>query len=256
MTRKHKPGSQPGNGPAQRAMTREHKINIVLEAWAPPPEQLDKCRRDLEAQFDLAEAAQRKAAQREAAQREAAQRKAAQRKTDRDKQIEAALDMLVPLQDERERCRAHIEEVLDLMASADRAAEHGVTKKALSDYRDVLVQFRARSKRSADAGVPLAFRLDAIDHAIKWLDHWSPPPSALKQRHAVALAYELATRWGMKTLVSRKGKWHQLAQILYGDREADLYRQVQTFAKMRRVRSRRTKVRSRRKPQVRSHRKP
>jgi hypothetical protein len=137
-----------------------------------------------------------------------------------------------------------------------RAAEHGVTKKALSDYRDVLVQFRARSKRAADAGVPLAFRLDAIDRALEWLDHWSPPPSALNQRHAVALAYELATRWGMKTLVSRKGKWHQLAQILYGDREADLYRQVQTFAKMRRVRSRRTKVRSRRKPQVRSYRKP
>jgi hypothetical protein len=110
---------------------------------------------------------------------------------------------------------------------------------------------------SEKVGVPLAFRLDAIDHAIEWLDHWSPPPSALKQHHAVALAYELATSWGMKTLVSRKGKWHQLSQILYGDREADLYRQVQTFAKMRRVRSRRTtKVRSRRKPQVRSHRKP
>jgi hypothetical protein len=77
----------------------------------------------------------------------------------------------------------------------------------LSHYRDVLVQFRARSKRAADAGVPLAFRLDAIDRAIEWLDHWSPPPSALKQRHAVALAYELATRWGMKILVSRKGKW-------------------------------------------------
>jgi hypothetical protein len=41
----------------------------------------------------------------------------------------------------------------------------------------------------------------------------------------------------MKTLVSRKGKWHQLAQILYGDRDADLYRQVQTFAKRRQVRS-------------------
>ena len=116
------------------------------------------------------------------------------------------------------------------MASADRAAEHAVTKKALSDYRDLLVRFRKGSKHSADAGVPLAFRLDAIDHAIEWLDHWSPPPSALKQHHAVALAYELATSWGMKTLVSRKGKWHQLAQILYGDRDADLYRQVQTFA--------------------------
>jgi hypothetical protein len=215
MTRKHKPGSQRGNGPAQ-PMTREHKINMVLEAWAPPPEQLDKCRRDLEEQFDLAEAAQRKAAQREATQRDAAQRKAAERKADRDKQIKAALDLLAPLPDERERCRAHIEEVLDFVVSADRAAEHAVTKKALSDYRDVLVQFRARSKRAADAGLPLAFRLDAIDRAIDWLDHWSPPPSALKQRHAVALAYELATRWGMKTLVSRKG---------YGDREADLYRQ-------------------------------
>jgi hypothetical protein len=187
--------------------------------------------------------------QREAAQREAAQRNAARRKADRDKQINDALDVLAPPPDERERCRAHIEEVLELMASADRAAEHAVTKKALSDYRDLLVRFRKGSKHSADAGVPLAFRLDAIDHAIEWLDHWSPPPSALKQHHAVALAYELATSWGMKTLVSRKGKWHQLAQILYGDRDADLYRQVQTFAKRR-------QVRSRRKPQVRSHRKP
>src|ERR1700683_3499817 len=109
-------------------MTREHKINMVLEAWAPPPEQREKCRRDLEEEFDLAEAAQRRA--------------------DRDKQINDALDVLAPPPDERERCRAHIEEVLDLMASADRAAEHAVTKKALSDYRDVLVRFRAGSKRS------------------------------------------------------------------------------------------------------------
>jgi hypothetical protein len=252
MTRKNEPGSHLGNEAAQRAMTREHKINMVLEAWAPPPEQRDKCRSDLEKQFDLAEAAQREAAQREAAQREAAHRKAAQR----DKQINDALDVLAPPPDERERCRAHIEEVLDLMASADRASEHAVTKKALSDYRGVLVRFRAGSKRAADAHVPLGFRLDAIDHAIKWLDHWSPPPSALKQRHAVALAYELATSWSMETLVSPKGKWHQLAQILCGDRDASLYRQVQTFAKRRQVRSRRTKVRSRRKPQVRSHRKP
>src|SRR5271170_310410 len=223
MTRKHEPGSQLlGNEPAQRAMTREHKINMVLEAWAPPPGQRDKYRRDLEKQFDLAEAAQREAAQREAAQREAADRKAAQRKADRDKQINDALDVLAPPPDERERCRAHIEEVLELMASADRASEHAVTKKALSDYRDVLVRFRAGSKRSADAHVPLGFRLDAIDHAIKWLDHWSPPPSALKQRHAVALAYELATSWSLETLVSRKGKWHQLAQILCGDRDASL----------------------------------
>ena len=129
MTRKHKPGSQLlGNEPAQRAMTREHKINIVLEAWAPPPEQRDKCRRDLEEEFDRAEAAQRKVVQREAAQRNAARRKA-----DRDKQINDALDVLAPQPDERERCRAHIEEVLELMASADRAAEHAVTKKALSD---------------------------------------------------------------------------------------------------------------------------
>jgi hypothetical protein len=60
MTRKNEPGSQLGNEAAQ------HKINMVLEAWAPPPE--DKCRSDLEKQFDLAEAAQREAAQREAAQ--------------------------------------------------------------------------------------------------------------------------------------------------------------------------------------------
>jgi hypothetical protein len=200
MTRKHKPGSQQGNESARRAMAREHKINMVLEAWAPPPEQRDKCRRDLEEQFDLAE----KAAQREAAQRGAVLRNVAQRKADRDKQINDALDVLAPPPDEREPCRAHIEEVLDLMASADRASEHAVTKKALSDYRDVLVRFRAGSKRSADAHVPLGFRLDAIDHAIKWLDHWSPPPSALKQRHAVALAYELATSWSLETLVSRR----------------------------------------------------
>jgi hypothetical protein len=144
MTRKNEPGSHLGNEAAQRAMTREHKINMVLEAWAPPPEQRDKCRSDLEKQFDLAEAAQREAAQREAAQREAAHRKAAQR----DKQIDDALDVLAPPPDERERCRAHIEEVLDLMASADRASEHAVTKKALSNYRGVLVRFRAGRRRS------------------------------------------------------------------------------------------------------------
>jgi hypothetical protein len=140
MTRKHDLGSQLlSNEPAQRVMTREHKINIVLEAWAPPPEQRDKCRRDLEEEFDRAEAA---VVQREAAQREAAQRNAARRKADRDKQINDALDVLAPPPDECERCRAHIEEALELMASADRTAEHAVTKKALSDYRDLLVRFR------------------------------------------------------------------------------------------------------------------
>jgi hypothetical protein len=51
-----------------------------------------------------------------------------------------------------------------------------------------------------------------------------------KQTFAVALAYELLSRWrkGEKIVTTRRKGWWQLAAILYGE-NIDLYRHLRTF---------------------------
>jgi hypothetical protein len=64
-----------------------------------------------------------------------------------------------------------------------------------------------------------------------FLDRPSPPPrrEASRNKAAVAAAYDLLGWWGLKTAVTRGGKWAQLAKILAGDRAVDLFDHLREF---------------------------
>jgi hypothetical protein len=151
----------------------------------------------------------------------------------RDEQITEALKRLNPPAEERAQCQAHVEELFDLMASAERAAEHvRITRKMLRDQRAALRRMRSASNAYLGAGGARGAVERALDFDEEWLTHWSPPSRWLKQQTAVELAYELLSCWNPDGIaVSRESAWHEMATILYGDRTADLFRQLRNFAR-------------------------
>jgi hypothetical protein len=173
----------------------------------------------------------------------------------RKEQITAALDLCAPPPRKRKACREYVEEALDLLDSAGRAVEHArVTKKAISDHAKALRRFEIATDAAIAAGVPLATRppdsllkiklSDLPDDArvlknhpvmrglAAWPRMWEPPSRSLKHRYAVLLAYELLIRWKPDNIVvSRNGRWHQLAAVLFGDPKVNLYRHLFAFQK-------------------------
>jgi hypothetical protein len=59
----------------------------------------------------------------------------------------------------------------------------------------------------------------------------SPPPQrdASRNKAAVAAAYDLLDWWGHKAVVTRGGKWAQLAKILTGELTVDLFDHLREF---------------------------
>ena len=59
----------------------------------------------------------------------------------------------------------------------------------------------------------------------------SPPPrrDASHNKAAVAVAYNLLGWWGHKAVVTRGGKWAQLAKVLTGDLTVDLFDHLREF---------------------------
>ena len=59
----------------------------------------------------------------------------------------------------------------------------------------------------------------------------SPPPrrDASRNKAAVAAAYDLLDWWGHKAVVTRGGKWAQLAKILTGDLTVDMFDHLREF---------------------------
>jgi hypothetical protein len=57
----------------------------------------------------------------------------------------------------------------------------------------------------------------------------SPRRDASRNKLAVAAAHDLLNWWGERTVVSRTGKWAQLAKILAGDMTVDLFDHLREF---------------------------
>jgi hypothetical protein len=190
----------------------------------------------------------------------------------REKQIAAALKLCAPKPHEREACRTHVEKALDVLDSADRVVDRyaKVTKKAINAEFDRVHRSRAAAAAHAARGVPLATRppdnriviiargkngkIKLPDDAklyrvpdvrmrailMDWSRRWNPPSRWLKHKYAVGLAHDLLKEWKPDDIVvSRKGRWHRLAAVLFGDPKAvlsddpkvNLYRHLLAFQK-------------------------
>jgi hypothetical protein len=64
-----------------------------------------------------------------------------------------------------------------------------------------------------------------------FLDKPSRPPrrDAARNKAGVAAAHDLLSWWGHKAVVTRGGKWDQLAKILIGDLTVDLFDHLREF---------------------------
>ncbi len=152
-------------------------------------------------------------------------------------QIIAALELLgpPPPHDHKDR-RRHVEHAVDIMESVRRAAEHAMaTRKLRRAYSAALRKFQNASRAHARAGGSLALKQKWIDHAVavdeEWSAHWHPPSPWLPHKTAVEWAYKLLSRWKPHdVVVSRRGTWHQLSAILFGNPRANLYRHLRAFA--------------------------
>lgn len=155
----------------------------------------------------------------------------------RAEQIAFALEKIAPTASDRDECRRHIEEVLDIVESAGRAAAHAKnTKTRMRHYSAQLKRFLKVSREHAAAGGALAMSLSMVERAVAldaaWSARWSQPSRSLKQECAVAMAYEVLTCYNPEAIVMTPGStWDQLAVIFNGEtRVRSLYRQMQNFA--------------------------
>jgi hypothetical protein len=154
----------------------------------------------------------------------------------RAEQVNAALAIIDPPAEELDSCREHVERLLDIVEGAGRAAQHaGVTKKEMAAKRAALKRLLQVGSGSHVAMALSPSHKRQIACQIDWLDHWSPPSPSVKKEYAVAMAYELLSRWSPDAItVSATGKWNALAATLIGGLGVNLYRQLRKFERDRR----------------------
>jgi hypothetical protein len=160
----------------------------------------------------------------------------------RDRQITVAMQILDPKPRLRERCRAQIVDALDIvdrMGEQQRVAARAATKRSSQAWRSYhraclrLQATRAALERAGwthfgcidpwDIECDLSF---ADPNEENWKrDTWRPPPET-KAHSATRLARWLLDHWGVETALGRKSPWARLAAALYGDLNADLFRQM------------------------------
>jgi hypothetical protein len=168
----------------------------------------------------------------------------------RAQQIRKALELLAPPLSLRAECQHDIGLALDRVETGAAAARSfGVVgskkgKAGLRRYCAALRRLRI-AYHSLDPAIRPWFSLaetayvagkpTVIDREIArveaFLDRPSRPPrrKASRNKAAVAAAYDLLGWWGLKTAVTRGGKWAQLAKILAGDRAVYLFYHLREF---------------------------
>lgn len=168
----------------------------------------------------------------------------------RDQQIRKALELLAPPPGQRRECRHDIGVALDRVehrtatARSFRVARSKKGKEGVRRYYTSLRRLRD-AYRSLDPAIRPWFTLaetayiagkpTVIDREIAiaeaFLARPSPPPrrDASHNKAAVAVAYNLLGWWGHKAVVTRGGKWAQLAKVLTGDLTVDLFDHLREF---------------------------
>ena len=168
----------------------------------------------------------------------------------RDQQIRKALALLAPPSRHRAECLRDIELALDRMergtaaARSFRVAGSKKGKAGLKRYCAALRRLRhahyaldpalrpwfSLAETAYVAGKPTVIDRE-IAIAEAFLAQPSRPPrrDASRNKAAVAAAYDLLDWWGHKTVVTRSGKWAQLAKVLAGDQAVDLFDHLREF---------------------------
>ncbi len=168
----------------------------------------------------------------------------------RDQQIRKALELLAPPPGQRRECRHDIGVALDRVehrtatARSFRVARSKKGKEGVRRYYTSLRRLRD-AYRSLDPAIRPWFSLaetayiagkpTIIDREIAiaeaFLARPSPPPrrDASHNKAAVAVAYNLLGWWRHKAVVTRGGKWAQLAKVLTGDLTVDLFDHLREF---------------------------
>ena len=158
--------------------------------------------------------------------------------------------MLAPPPGQRRECRHDIGVALDRVehrtatARSFRVARSKKGKEGVRRYYTSLRRLRD-AYRSLDPAIRPWFSLaetayiagkpTVIDREIAiaeaFLARPSPPPrrDASHNKAAVAVAYNLLGWWGHKAVVTRGGKWAQLAKVLTGDLTVDLFDHLREF---------------------------
>ena len=168
----------------------------------------------------------------------------------RDQQIRKALELLAPPPGQRRECRHDIGVALDRVehrTATARSFRVGRSKKGKEGVRRYYTSLRRLrdAYRSLDPAIRPWFSLaetayiagkpTVIDREIAiaeaFLARPSPPPrrDASHNKAAVAVAYNLLGWWGHKAVVTRGGKWAQLAKVLTGDLTVDLFDHLREF---------------------------
>lgn len=167
----------------------------------------------------------------------------------RDQQIRKAMALLAPPPRQRTECQHDIEVSLDrverrtAVARSFRVAGSKKGKAGVKRYCAALRRLRA-AYNDLDPAIRPWFSLAEIAYIVgetviereiaraeAFLDRPSPPPrrDASRNKTAVAAAYDLLQWWGHKAVVTRGGKWAQLAKILTGNQTVDLFDHLREF---------------------------
>jgi len=167
----------------------------------------------------------------------------------RDQQIRKAMALLAPPPRQRTECQHDIEVSLDrverrtAVARSFRVAGSKKGKAGVKRYCAALRRLRA-AYNDLDPAIRPWFSLAEIAYIVgetviereiaraeAFLDRPSPPPrrDASRNKTAVAAAYDLLQWWGHKAVVTRGGKWAQLAKILTGNQTVDLFDRLREF---------------------------
>ena len=159
-------------------------------------------------------------------------------------QISEALKVLDPPHDKREEWRKHVEEALNwqqtvFQSNADELkwADSKEGKKALTRYVKALREVRA-SYTALNPSIQRFLQLEmfSIEHDLIEAEaiqtHYAPRlrrrPLNKTARAAVSSAGIVLVQCGLRLDNTRKGKWHELAQVLAGTR-SDLRHYMNQF---------------------------
>jgi hypothetical protein len=155
----------------------------------------------------------------------------------REQQIRAALRLLGPLVDHKDDLRSDIEAALIGIEMADPGRL--INKHDKRQLKKIIAALK-RARDGADQ-LPWEMRFiltrepasvawlgEYIQLAERWLAEPTAPPrrTGHKQRNAVGEASYLLAKYGLPIWATRKGLWHQLSAILFGDLKADLFRHM------------------------------
>jgi hypothetical protein len=158
----------------------------------------------------------------------------------REEQVRAALVVLSPTKDEREKCIEDIElalaEVEDdsLDPRPNSKKIRAAVKQLHAALRNCQIKFKGLHRfDEAHAYELMMVPLDLNDHIAackEWIDdEVKPRRRAAKQKSAVAHARALVRQYRKEKkerTVRRGNAWHQLSAVLAGDPQLDLFRHM------------------------------